>query len=205
MALGTITASANQAKSNSWSAQTFSPLAQTERVRAMAKLMGTDSKNGTSLGIEQYPLRSFDFSGFKMIHDQSWYRTIDDTLIQKRVEGSAVTILNYGHYEESCSTSLGGTLNLCIYKRQGGHELAVNGTLVDDSGVPNQRVTRIYDPWYARINTISFQEVPNRSTLTLFGKTIDIPTRPYLGNTRALAIHGSSVKIVDRLDSLETH
>jgi hypothetical protein len=204
MALETVLRGGNSPRGWSWSAKSFAGRSEPAQVRAMASLMWTLPEHGTSLGIEQYPLRSLDFEKTRSIHDQSWFRVVDDLLVQKRLTENAVSILNYGHYEESCSRSLGGSLYLCIYTRKGGHQLAVNGTHLDTEAPPFARMTRIYDPWYAEVRSIAMRPIPNKSMMTIFGRIIDLPTGPYLRNTRAWRVNGTSFKIVDRLDSLVT-
>jgi hypothetical protein len=204
MALATALAAGESPRSWSWSAKSFAPGESAARTGAMSKLMWTTASSGTSLGIEQYPLRAWDFAGYRPIHDQAWFRRIDDALVRDRLAEGSLTILNYGHYEENCRSTLGGGIYLCTYLRKGGHEVTVNGTSVEQTQPPFVSVTRIYDPWYAQVRSVTLQKVPNKSFMKIFGNVVELPSLPYLGNTRAWKMEGVSFKIIDRLDSLKT-
>jgi hypothetical protein len=68
------------------------------------------------------------------------------------------------------------------------------------------RKTRFNDPWYAQVKNYNLVSVPSKSYLSLpvIGK-LDIDSRPYSGNTAAVFVSGSSVKIIDRTDGINTN
>jgi len=203
MALSAITLDGLSYYVGSWTQKQIVNHSLTDRVRAFASLMGTTASGGTSsVNAGLYADRSADLVKATSSKVTASDALIGDNLIKSYVDRQQVNILTYGHYTENCVSSLGGSLYSCAYNRNGGHEIAVNGSLVEDG----LRKTRFNDPWYAQVKNYNLVSVPSKSYLSLpvIGK-LDIDSRPYGGNTAAVFVSGSSVKIIDRTDGINTN
>jgi len=195
--LSYYTGSSSSASSSTWTYNKFINKSEIDRIKNFGAAMNTSSTGGTSgHNVKKFRDRERDFPGGSSNLDDAWNVSISNSHIRSLVLDSQAHILTYGHYKEKCSHI--GSKKYCSYGRNGGHVIAVNGYYYDANGI---NIT-FNDPWNAVVKNRFIEKLPNYTTFSIFGITLDL--RPFNSRTYYVYRSGDAVKIIDHINGIKT-
>jgi len=128
-----------------WTMTNFINKSEQDRIVNFAKIMKTSAVNGTSgRNIKKFRNRYRDFPGATKSLATASDVDITNSFLKSKILQSEVDILDYGHYKEKC-TGIGAS-KMCVYDRNGGHVITVNGYYYDEN---NATTITFNNPWDA--------------------------------------------------------